>query len=101
MPRLRLCLDHARVDLDNNIIERAIRPIAVGRKNWMFAGSDEGAKRSALVMSLVGTCKMLGIDPAEYLADVLLRVKIRPEGGTFCDLTPFAKFGPKWPPEFG
>jgi transposase len=89
MPRLRKCLDHARVDLDNNIIERAIRPIAVGRKNWMFAGSDEGAKRSALVMSLVGTCKMLGIDPAEYLADVLLRVKIRPEGDRCSDLTPF------------
>jgi len=77
------------VDLDNNIIERAIRPIAVGRKNWMFAGSDEGAKRSALVMSLVGTCKMLGIDPGEYLADVLLRVKIRPEGDLCRDLTPY------------
>jgi transposase len=89
MPRLRLCLEHARVDLDNNIIERAIRPIAVGRKNWMFAGSDEGAQRSALVMSLVGTCKMLGIDPAEYLADVLLRVKIRPEGDLCRDLTPY------------
>ncbi len=89
MPRLRHCLEHARVDLDNNIIERAIRPIAVGRKNWMFAGSDEGAKRSALVMSLVGTCKMLGIDPGEYLADVLLRVKIRPEGDLCRDLTPY------------
>ena len=89
MPRLRLCLEHARVDLDNNIIERAIRPIAVGRKNWMFAGSDEGARRSALVMSLVGTCKMLGIDPGEYLADVLLRVKIRPEGDLCGDLTPY------------
>lgn len=89
MPRLRLCLEHARVDLDNNIIERAIRPIAVGRKNWMFAGSDEGARRSALVMSLVGTCKMLGIEPGEYLADVLLRVKIRPEGDLCRDLTPY------------
>jgi transposase len=89
MPRLRLCLEHPRVDLDNNIIERAIRPIAVGRKNWMFAGSDEGAKRSALVMSLVGTCKMLGIDPAEYIADVLLRVKIRHEGNRCRDLTPY------------
>jgi len=89
MPRLRKCQEHARVDLDNNIIERAIRPIAVGRKNWMFAGSDEGARRSALVMSLVGTCKMLGIDPGEYLADILLRVKIRPEGNLCHDLTPF------------
>lgn len=89
MPRLRRCLENARVDLDNNVIERAIRPIAIGRKNWLFAGSDDGARRSALVMSMVGTCKMLGIDPAEYLADVLLRVKIRPESDLCSDLTPY------------
>lgn len=89
MLRLRQCLDHARVDLDNNIIERAIRPVAIGRKNWLFAGSEEGARRSALVLSVVGTCKMLGIDPAEYLADVLLRVKIRPQGNPCSDLTPY------------
>ena len=89
MPRLRRCLENARVDLDNNIIERAIRPIAIGRKNWLFAGSDDGARRTALVMSLVGTCKMLGIDPARYLADVLLRVKMRPNGASFEDLTPY------------
>lgn len=90
MPRLRRCLENARVDLDNNIIERAIRPIAIGRKNWMFAGSDDGARRSALVMSLVGTCKMLAIDPAEYLADVLLRVRIRSPQDLCRDLTPLA-----------
>ena len=89
MPRLRRCLENARVDLDNNIIERAIRPIAIGRKNWLFAGSDEGARRAALVMSMVGTCKMRGIDPAQYLADVLLRVKMRPDGASFDDLTPY------------
>ncbi|MBK8802610.1 MAG: transposase [Fibrobacteres bacterium] len=65
--RLRQFLTHARLDLDNNIIERSIRPIAIGRKNWMFAGSEEGARRAALLMSLVGSCKLLGIDPAEYL----------------------------------
>jgi len=89
MPSLRLCLEHARVDLDNSIIERVIRPIAVDRKNWMFAGSDEGVRRSALVMPLVDTCKMLGIDPGEYLVDILLPVKIRPEGDLCRDLTPY------------
>jgi transposase len=81
-------LSHARVDLDNNIVERSIRPIAIGRKNWLFAGSEDGAERAALLMSLVGTCRMLEIDPAEYFADVLLRVRIRAKSADFADLTP-------------
>jgi len=88
LPRLKLCLSHARIDLDNNIIERAIRAVAIGRKNWMFAGSVEGAKRAALLISLVGTCRMLDIDPVAYFADVLLRVRMRPEGAACTDLTP-------------
>jgi len=86
--RLKLCLDHARIDLDNNIIERAIRAVAVGRKNWLFAGSDEGAKRAALLISLAGTCRMLDLDPVAYFSDVLLRMRIRPEGADCADLTP-------------
>lgn len=87
--RLRQFLTTARLDLDNNIIERSIRPIAIGRKNWMFAGSEEGARRAALLMSLVGTCKLLGIDPAEYLRDVLLRAKTcKPTAEGCADLTP-------------
>ncbi|MBK9579761.1 MAG: transposase [Fibrobacteres bacterium] len=87
--RLRQFLTNARLDLDNNIIERSIRPIAIGRKNWMFAGSEEGARRSALLMSLVGSCKLLGIDPAEYLGDVLLRAKAcQPTAEGCADLTP-------------
>jgi len=87
-PRLIKFLDHARVDLDNNIIERSIRPIAIGRKNWMVAGSEDGAERAALLMSLVGTCRMLGIDPAAYFCDVLLRVRMRPKNADCDDLTP-------------
>lgn len=87
--RLRQFLTNARLDLDNNILERAIRPIAIGRKNWMFAGSEEGARRAALLMSLVGSCKLVGIDPAEYLRDVMLRAKLRPSTAEACaDLTP-------------
>jgi len=87
--RLRQFLTNARLDLDNNIIERSIRPIAIGRKNWMFAGSEEGARRAALLMSLVGSCKLLGIDPAEYLGDVLLRAKAcKPTAEGCADLTP-------------
>jgi len=87
-PKLVQFLSHARVDLDNNIIERAIRPIAIGRKNWMVAGSADGAERAALLMSLVGTCRMLGIDPAAYFCDVLLRVRMRPKAADCNDLTP-------------
>jgi hypothetical protein len=88
MPKLRHCLNHARIDLDNNIIERAIRGVAIGRKNWLFAGSTQGAKRAALLISLVGTCRMLEIDPAAYFAEVMLRMKMRPEGADCADLTP-------------
>lgn len=87
-PRLEKFLEHARVDLDNNIIERSIRPIAIGRKNWMVAGSEDGAERAALLMSLVGTCRMLGIDPATYFCDVLMRVRMRPRNAECADLTP-------------
>lgn len=74
-PKLEQVLRHARLSLDNNVIERAIRAVAVGRKNWLFAGSEEGAKRAALLISLVGTCRMLDIDPALYLKDVLIQAK--------------------------
>ena len=86
--RLVKFLEHARVDLDNNIIERSIRPIAIGRKNWMVAGSEDGAERAALLISLVGTCRMLSIDPTAYFCDVLLRVRMRPKNADCADLTP-------------
>ena len=86
--RLGKFLEHARVDLDNNIIERSIRPIAIGRKNWMVAGSEDGAERAALLISLVGTCRMLSIDPTAYFCDVLLRVRMRPKNADCADLTP-------------
>jgi hypothetical protein len=59
---------------DTNIIERAIRPIALGRKNSLFAGSDGGARHWAIVASLVATAKLNGVEPFAYLKDVLERI---------------------------
>jgi hypothetical protein len=62
------------LDIDNNKAERAIRPLAIGRKNWLFAGSHNGGKRSAVIYSIIETCKMQDINPFEYLTDVLARI---------------------------
>jgi transposase len=67
-------LDDGRIDLDNNPVERAIRPIALGRKNHLFAGSDGGGVRWATVCSLVATAKLNDVEPFGYLKDVLERM---------------------------
>ncbi len=71
---LVLFLDDGRLELDTNIIERAIRPIALGRKNALFAGSDGGAHHWAIVASLVATAKLNGVEPQAWLTDVLQRM---------------------------
>ena len=73
-PGLVLFLDDGRLELDTNVIERAIRPIALGRKNALFAGSDGGARHWALVASLVATAKLNGVEPLAWLTDVLERM---------------------------
>ncbi len=60
--------------LDNNVAERAIRPLAIGRKNWLFFGSVEGGEAGAVILSLVQTCRGLGINPIEYLEDIMRRL---------------------------
>jgi len=67
-------LDDGRIALDNNTVERAIRPIALGRKNHLFAGSDGGAVRWATVASLIATAKLNDVEPFAYLKDVLERM---------------------------
>lgn len=62
------------VELDTNPVERAIRPIALGRKTHLFAGSDGAAARWAVVCSLIETCKLNGVEPYAYLRDVLTRM---------------------------
>ena len=59
---------------DNNAVERAIRPIALGRNNWLFAGSPRGGHAAAVALSLIETCKLNGVEPYAYLKDVLARI---------------------------
>lgn len=80
-------LEDGRLEIDNNRIENAIRPVALGRKNWLFAGSHEGAKRLAILYSIFGTCKMNNINPYDYIKDVLDRVMDYPSH-KIKDLTP-------------
>jgi transposase len=73
-PALLRYTDHGFLPIDNNAAERALRCVAVGRKNWEFAGSDDGGRRAAIFYSLVATCKLHGVDPEAYIADVLERI---------------------------
>jgi transposase len=66
--------EHGFLAIDNNAAERALRAVAIGRKNWLFAGSDAGGNTAAVLYSMVATCKQLGIDPFTYLRDALTRL---------------------------
>src|SRR3979490_2740015 len=67
-------IDDGRIELDNNAVERSIRPIALNRKNALFAGSDGGAEHWAVIASLIETCKLNEVDPLAYMTDVLTRI---------------------------
>jgi transposase len=67
-------LDDGRIELDSNPVERSIRPIALNRKNALFAGSDEGAENWAVLATLIECCKLHGVNPHTYLTDVLTRL---------------------------
>ncbi len=69
-----LFLTDGRVTIDNNPAERALRPIGIGRKNWLFAGADTGAETRARTMTIIETAKLNGLDPQAYLADILDRI---------------------------
>ena len=71
-------VDDGRIEIDNNAAERALRVVALGRKNYLFAGSDAGGERAAAIYSLIGTAKLNEIDPEAYLYDVLTRVADHP-----------------------
>jgi len=71
---LQNVLADGRLLVDNNTAERAIKPVVIGRKNYLFAGSDEGAKRAAIIYSIIETCKQNNINTFEYLKDVLTRL---------------------------
>jgi hypothetical protein len=70
---IRYC-DDGDLDIDNNGAERSLRGVAVGRKNWMFYGSDKGGHTAAVLTSLIATSKRLGLDPLAYLRDIFARI---------------------------
>ena len=67
-------VSHGQVEIDNNTAERSLRPIALGRKNYLFAGSVAGGERAAVIYTLLGTAKLNGLNPTEYLSCVLRRI---------------------------
>jgi hypothetical protein len=77
-PAFTRFLDDGRICLSNNAAERALRGIALGRKSWLFAGSDRGGQRAAAMFSLIVTAKMNDVDPQAWLADVLARIDEHP-----------------------
>jgi transposase len=81
--------------IDNSADERIIRPFAIGRNNWLQAGSENGARWMAILYSIITTCKLNGIDPEAYLKDVIMRLAIRPENADVSDLLPTAWFKSK------
>jgi transposase len=76
--RLQVYLTDGRLEIDNNLVENAIRPVALGRKNYLFAGSHDSARRAAIVYSIVSTAKLQGIEPYFYLRDIISRIPQHP-----------------------
>ncbi len=73
--KLMVYTTDGRLEIDNNLVENAIRPVAIGRKNYLFAGSHNGARRAAMLYSLLGTCKLNDVNPFEWLRDVLSKIQ--------------------------
>lgn len=73
-PALNAYLDDGRLELSNSAAENAVRPVTLGRKNWPFAGSDSGGERAAIMLTLLRTAKLIGVEPEARLRDVLGRI---------------------------
>ena len=87
---LGLFLDDGRIEIDNNVVERTIRPLALTRKNALFAGSDGGAEHWAVIASLIETCKLIDVEPYRYLADVIIRIVDGHPNSCLDELLPWA-----------
>lgn len=81
-------LHDGRIEISNNLVENCIRPLAIGRKNWMFAGSPEAARRMGILLTIIGTCKLLGLNSFQYLAHALAELPKRMDHDTD-DLLPW------------
>jgi len=77
-PSLTRYTTDGRLEMSNNAAERVAKPVAIGRKNWMFAGSDDGGRRAAIAYTLIETAKMNGLDPEAYLRDIIARIADHP-----------------------
>ena len=86
--RLRY-VDDGAAPIDNNLLERDIRPFTTGRKNWLFADTVAGAKASAIIYSLMLTCRACGVEPFMYLRHVLTELPQRAPEADVTDLLPF------------
>ena len=73
--RIGRYVEHGRYEIDNNWVENSIRPAALRRKNYLFAGSHEAAQRAAMIYSLLATCKKNNVEPSEWLTDVLGKIQ--------------------------
>jgi len=71
-------IEDGHIEIDNNAAERSLRGVALGRKNYLFAGSDRGGERAAVIYSLIGSAKLNGLDPEAYLREVLTRIADHP-----------------------
>jgi transposase len=78
LPKARPYLDHGVLELDNNTAERAVRPVTLGRKNYLFMGSEAGGKSAAIAYTLIETCKLNRVNPEAWLAWVLERIQDYP-----------------------
>jgi transposase len=74
IPYLKNYTQHAWANIDNNVAERAVRPLAIGRKNWLFVGNEDGGEAAGIILSLVQTCRAFKVNPREYLEDVMRRL---------------------------
>ena len=87
---LTLYLDDGRLEIDNLIAERAIRGIAIGRRNWLFAGSKAGGERAAAIYSIIETCKLNSVEPFAYIANVMQRIAAGWPNNRIDELMPWA-----------
>jgi transposase len=71
---LAVYLNDGRVEIDNNLVENAIRPTAIGKKNWLFVGEAQAGERSAIIYTVIESCRRRGLDPYAYLCEVLTRL---------------------------
>lgn len=87
-PMLERFLEHGEAEIDNNLVENAIRPTAIGKKNWLFFGSQEAGRRNAAIFTLIQNCRMHSVEPCSYLKDLLERLPTMTNQDKLDQLTP-------------